>query len=248
MVATEWTAVPGVRFCKPEWETTSPLLVEFLQDRDIGMLAWAFDVLDTLIADGQHTPTSLEGFQCGEGLEYGPGTLIKAQMVEWRSSMTPCGTGGSDEFVVALPIDVAEGGQYRLWSRVRTSQDGADSAGSMVQLDGACPIPAWATAGAAPAPAWSWRTGPDAVLNLTAGRHTLRFLGGTGPFDLDRVKLTADNGCVPDEPDNPCPEAPPPTTTTTMRPKPSEPTSSTTTTTHRPRRPSRFPQAPRRPR
>ncbi|HEV3363992.1 MAG TPA: cellulase family glycosylhydrolase, partial [Acidimicrobiia bacterium] len=246
VVATEWTAVPGVRFCKPEWETTSPLLVEFLQQRNIGMLAWAFDVLDTLIADGQHTPTSLEGFQCGEEFEHGPGTLIKAQMVEWRASATPCGTGASDEGAVAVPIDVAEGGQYRLWSRVRSLQDGSDSAVSLVQVDDACPVPAWETTGMPPAPAWSWRTGAAAVLNLTPGRHTLRFLGGTGPVNLDRVILAVDNGCIPEDAGNPCPDPPPPTTTTTMRPPPPEPT---TTTTHRPRRPSRRPPGPsRRPR
>jgi hypothetical protein len=248
VVATEWTAVPGVRFCKPEWETTSPLLVDFLQARDIGMLAWAFDVLDTLIADGQHTPTSLEGFQCGDQYEHGPGTLIKAQMAEWRSSMTPCGTGGSDEGVVALPIDVTVGGTYRLWSRVRSLRDGADSAVSLVQVDDACPVPAWETT--EPAPAWSWRTGPNSVLSLAPGRHTLRFLGGSGPVNLDRVMLTADNGCVPEGPTNPCPDPPPPTTTTTtMRPTPPEPTSTTTSTTQHPRRPSRRPTGPpRRPR
>lgn len=241
VVATEWTAVPGVRFCKPEWETTSPLLVDFLQSRYIGMLAWAFDVLDTLIADGQHTPTSLEGFQCGDQYEYGPGTLIKAQMAEWRSSMTLCGTGGSDEGAVAVPIDVTVGGSYRLWSRVRPLADGQDSVVPLVRLDDACPVPAWQAA-ASPATGWSWRTGPDVVLKLTPGRHTLRFLGGPGPVNLDRVILSADNGCVPDDPTNPCP-APTTTTTTTMKPKPPQ---STTTTVTRPRRPPR-PERPRTP-
>ena len=242
VVATEWTAVPGVRFCKPEWETTSPLLVEFLQQREIGMLAWAFDVLDTLIADGQHTPTSLEGFQCGEAFEHGPGTLIKAQMAEWRPSMAPCGTGRSDEGVVALPIDVPVGGTYRLWSRVRLLADGSDSAVSLVQVDDACPVPAWETA-SPPDTAWSWRTGPDAVMVLTPGRHTLRFLGGPRPVNLDRVILSADNGCIPDDAANPCPQPPVTTTTTTTRPKPPEPT--TTTTASRPRRPPRPPRPPR---
>jgi hypothetical protein len=244
VVATEWTAVPGVRFCKPEWETTSPLLVEFLQARDIGMLAWAFDVLDSLIADGQRTPTSLEGFQCGEDLEHGPGTLIKAQMVEWTPRMTPCGTGGSDEGVVALPIDVSEGGTYRLWSRARSPAEGTDSVVSLVQVDDACPMPAWDTA-SDPETAWSWRTGSGAVMALSPGRHTLRFLSGFQPVDLDRVILSADNGCIPDDATNPCPE-PPSTTTTTMKPEPPEPT--TTTTASRPRRPPRSPRGPHPPR
>ena len=77
VVATEWTAVSGVRFCKPEWETTAPQLVDFLQSRDIGILGWAFDVLDTLILDWhQYRPTSLEGFQCGD-FDHGAGELLK---------------------------------------------------------------------------------------------------------------------------------------------------------------------------
>jgi hypothetical protein len=245
VVATEWTAVPGVRFCKPEWETTSPLLVDFLQERDIGMLAWAFDVLDTLVADGQHTPTSLEGFQCGDQYEHGPGTLIKAQMAEWRPSPPVCGPGHSDEGTVALPVDVAVGGTYRLWSRVRPLADGTDSAVSMVRVDDACPVPAWDGATGSLEP-WSWRTGDAAVLNLTPGRHTLRFLGGPGPVNLDRVMLSADDGCVPEDPTKPCsaPTTTSSTTTTTMKPKPAQPT---TTTVSRPRRPPRPPRgrAPR---
>src|SRR2546423_10932516 len=66
VVATEWTAVSKVRFCQPEWATTSPLLLDYLQQRDIGMMAWALDVIDSLIADGRFRPTSLDGFQCGE--------------------------------------------------------------------------------------------------------------------------------------------------------------------------------------
>jgi hypothetical protein len=170
------------------------------------------------------------------------GTLIKAQMAEWRPSRRLCGATESDEGAVALPIDVTVGGTYRLWSRVRSSADGRDSTVSMVRLDDACPVPAW-DAASDPNRAWSWRTGPAAVLNLTPGRHTLRFLGGPGPVNLDRVILSADNGCVPDDPTNPCPAPTTTTTVTTMKPKPPEPT---TTTVSRPRRPPRPSRPPRR--
>ena len=203
VVATEWTAVPKVRFCKPEWETTSPLLIDYLQARDIGMLAWAFDVLDTLVDDWHsHTPTSLEGFQCGPEFDHGPGALLKAALPEWHPEVAPCEPMVSDEGAVALPFDVAEGGAYRLWSRVRSLWDGTDSAVSLVQIDDSCPTPAWAAA--PPQPAWSWRMAPGAVFHLTPGRHTLRFLGGAGPVNLDRVMLLPDNGSRP-------PEAPPST-------------------------------------
>ena len=55
VIATEWSAVSFVRFCKPEWATTAPLLLDYLRRRDIGMLAWSLDVLDSLVADGQYT-------------------------------------------------------------------------------------------------------------------------------------------------------------------------------------------------
>ena len=201
VVATEWTAVPKVRFCKPEWEMTSPLLIDFLQARGIGMLAWAFDVLDTLVDDWHsHTPTSLEGFQCGPAFDHGPGALLKDQIPRWRADVAPCQPLRSDEGAVALAFDVPDGGAYRLWSRVRAPSDGTDPAVSVVQLDDACPAPGWEAG--PPQPGWSWRTASGAVFHLTPGRHTLRFLGGIGPVDLDRVMLLPDNGSRP-------PEAPP---------------------------------------
>lgn len=196
VVATEWSAVPGVPFCKPEWETTSPLLIDFLQARDIGMLAWAFDVLDTLIDDWQHTPTTLDGFRCGEEFDHGPGSLIKAEIPEWRPEPAPCGAPVSDEGAVALPFDVAEDGVYRLWSRARAPSGGAGSAVSQVQIDDACPTPAWEAV--TPTAAWSWRTGPGAVFQLPPGRHTLRLLGGAGPVDVDRVMLLPDGSRPPE--------------------------------------------------
>lgn len=242
VVATEWTAVPGVRFCKPEWASTSPLLVDFLQARDIGMLAWAFDVLDTIIADWkQLKPTSLDGFQCGDQFDHGPGSLLKAEMPEWRPNPSPCETGVSDDGAVAVPFDVGEGGTYRLWTRVRPLADGRDSAVSLLQVDDGCPVPAWEQSPRGTA--WSWRTGPGAVMTLTPGRHTLRFLGGPGPANLDRVIVTAEPGCVPDDAKNPCPKFVPTTTTTTKRKPPAWTT--TTTSRRRPSHPARDPRAPR---
>jgi hypothetical protein len=183
VVATEWTANSKVKFCHPEWGTTAPQLVSFLQARDIGMLAWAFDVLDSLIVDWRHTPTSLEGFQCGE-FDHGAGALLKSRMPEWGPHLSPCETGLSDEGVVALPLDVAHAGTYRLWSRV------AGPGVSWFQVDDRCPVPA--STGAGQGGAWSWQSGPQ--LDLGAGLHTLRFFGAAGGVSLDRVVLTTDPG------------------------------------------------------
>ena len=66
---------------------------------------------------------------------------------------------------------------------------------SLLQVDDWCPVPAWA--GVGQNGVWSWRSGPDALLTLTAGRHTLRFLGAAGGLGLDHVLLSADPNVTP---------------------------------------------------
>jgi endoglucanase len=205
VVATEWTANSKVVFCHPEWATTAPQLLDYLQARGIGILGWAFDVLDSLVLDWSYTPTSLDGFQCGQ-FDNGVGSLLKARMPGWRPLVSGCDTGLSDAGVVALPVDVPQDGQYRLWSRVSPPKPAKGAAGtgvSLLQVDDGCPVPAWGSS--APKGVWSWQSGPD--LTLTAGRHTLRFLGGAGGVDLDRALLTADPACVPVAPAGICPAA-----------------------------------------
>jgi len=202
VVATEWTAVSRVRFCHPEWATTSPQLLTFLQQHDIGMQAWALDVLDSLIADWRFTPTSLKGFQCGQAFSHGAGELVKARMRGWVPHVSPCETGLSDAGVVAVPVDVVQPGEYRLWSRVMKANGGKGSGAGLVQIDDACPVPAWGPV--PPTGTWSWETSPAALVHLDAGRHTIRFLGGAGGVNLDRVVLTADEDCVPDQPLESC--------------------------------------------
>jgi hypothetical protein len=202
VIATEWTAVPWVRFCHPEWESTSPQLLTFLQQRNIGMLAWALDVLNSLVADSTYTPTSLAGFQCGADLRFGAGELFKADIPTWSPRLSPCTTGLSDEGGVAFPVDVPEGGEYRLWSRVMKAKNSPDAGAVLVQVDDACPISPWPELSRDGQ--WSWQSTRDASFELTAGRHTVRILGGNGSVNLDRIVLTADEDCVPDYPTESC--------------------------------------------
>ena len=195
VVATEWVANSKVRFCKPEWETTSPQLMTFLQERNIGVMGWALDVINSLIADWRFTPTSLEGFQCGPEHEHGAGELLKSRMAGWHPRVSPCDTGLSDEGVVAIPVDVPMTGEYRLWSRVMKAKSGTGSGIALLQVDDNCPVPAWEERD--PDGEWSWDTSDGAWLELEQGRHTLRILGAPGGVNLDRVVLTADVDCVP---------------------------------------------------
>lgn len=201
VVATEWVANSKVRFCKPEWETTSPQLLQFLQERDIGILGWALDVVNSLIADWRYTPTSLTGFQCGVEFSHGAGELFKSNVPAWQPHVSPCETGVSDKGAVAIPVDIPESGEYRLWSRVMKSGLGTGSGVSLLQVDDACPVPAWNQVDKDGR--WAWETG-DQALWLEKGQHTLRFLGGAGGVNLDRIALTADEDCVPGVPMEDC--------------------------------------------
>lgn len=202
VVATEWTAVSRVRFCKPEWATTAPLLLDYLRLRDIGMLAWSLDVIDSLIADWQFRPTSLDMFRCGEEFSHGAGELVKSRMPGWVPHVSPCQTGLSDEGVVAVAVDVPSTRQYRLWSRVMKAKAGKGSGVGYIQVDDACPVPAWEALDADGR--WSWESGRSAFMQLEAGRHTIRFLGAPGGVNFDRVVLTADEDCVPGHPGHDC--------------------------------------------
>jgi hypothetical protein len=194
VVATEWAANSRLSFCHPEWETTAPQLIDFLEAHDIGILAWAFDVVGSVILDWRHTPTSLDGFQCGP-FQHGVGSLLKARMPAWGPHLSGCETGLSDTGVVALPIDVPQDGTYQLWSRVMPPGAGIVAKVPPLQVDDGCPVPAWA--GAAPEGTWSWQSAPGTGLSLTAGRHTVRFFGAPGGVNLDRVLLVADPATTP---------------------------------------------------
>ncbi|HEV7536152.1 MAG TPA: cellulase family glycosylhydrolase [Acidimicrobiia bacterium] len=194
VVATEWIANSRVVFCHPEWATTAPQLLDFLQARGIGILAWAFDVLDSLIVDFHHTPTTLDGFQCGE-FDQGAGALVKARLPGWGPLVSGCETGLSDEGAVALPVDIPEDGTYHLWSLINRRDPSWSTTVSMLQVDDGCLLPAW-TSGSRRG-IWSWRPGPDAGLPLTAGRHTFRFFGPKTGVDLDRLVLSTDPNHAP---------------------------------------------------
>ena len=72
----------------------------------------------------------------------------------------------------------------------------------LVQVDDACPVPAWGEVDHDGQ--WRWKTSDDALLWLQQGRHTLRFLSAAGSVNLDRIVLTADEDCVPDFPTEDC--------------------------------------------
>ena len=168
---------PGCGSANREWETTAPQLVDYLQTHDIGMLGWAFDVTRHADPDWQYRPTSLEGFRCGGVQPWRRGAARSPSMPGWRPHVSPCETGLSDEGVVAVPVDVPSTRDVPPLEPRDEGQGGDGLRGRrFIQVDDACPVPAWEAPGRNGN--WSWRDGawlPSC--NWSAGRHTVRFLG-----------------------------------------------------------------------
>ena len=184
VVATEWDAASASPFCQPEWPTTGPQLLDFLQTRGIGILGWAFDSVGSLVSDWAHDPTTFAGFACGQpGRD--AGQALQSRMAGWAAQPPPPCSARSDEHAVAVTVDIPTSGVYQLWTLARSATPDAALA---VRVDGACPARAWATP-LGPSAGWNWLTGPTATLNLTAGRHTLRFVDRGGAVDAACITL-----------------------------------------------------------
>jgi hypothetical protein len=83
VVATEWTEPTDTRNPLGNWCGTLPLdaprtLLDFLARKHIGVVAYAFDVPNTVVSDFSGTPTTYENKRCGD-TDGGPGILLQHQ-------------------------------------------------------------------------------------------------------------------------------------------------------------------------
>ena len=178
VVATEWTAVSRVRFCKPEWATTAPLLLDYLQSRDIGMLGWALDVIDTpdrRLAVPTDEPRLLPVRQ---EFSHGAGELLKAEMPGWAAARrSPARPGSPTRGSSPCAVDVPEARDVpplepRETASRETEPGSADPGRRRLSRPGlGSSDPGRATGRGSRA----WRP-PESE----AGRHTIRFLGADG--------------------------------------------------------------------
>jgi Cellulase (glycosyl hydrolase family 5) len=76
VIVTEWAAASNHRHCEPNYPREAPEFLRYLKSHDIGINAFAFDLVGTLIRDWNYTPTSYSLFQCGK--EGGPGQLLQS--------------------------------------------------------------------------------------------------------------------------------------------------------------------------
>ena len=113
----------------------------------------------------------------------------------------PCGTPANRFGKAYLGTTVSDAGDYRVWARVKSSQD---SPGSLaLQVDGGCPA-SLALDGSS-AGRWTWvnTTAGDAAQPLTrslsAGKHLFTVTPANGGVTVDQVLVTDDPDCVPTE-------------------------------------------------
>lgn len=83
VVATEWTEPTDTNSPLGNWCKTLALdvpgaLLDFLARKHIGVVAYAFDVPNTVVADFNGMPTTYENKRCGDA-DGGPGVLLRRQ-------------------------------------------------------------------------------------------------------------------------------------------------------------------------
>jgi len=129
--------------------------------------------------------------------------------------------------VVETTMDVTEQGTYKVWSRISAPDSAANS--YLVQIDNNCPIVVGDNSGM-PSNNWTWidyKEGSDAnkiTVSLTSGSHSLKLIGREPGVKLDRVILSIDINCTPqDKGDNCLAASPSPSPTSPPSPSPTSP-------------------------
>ena len=79
--AEEWGAPsetkPGKRWCKDDPDLQLPgQFLQYLRQKNMGVIGWAFDVPGTIVTDYHGTPNSYDGKRCGD-TGGGPGVLLQ---------------------------------------------------------------------------------------------------------------------------------------------------------------------------
>jgi hypothetical protein len=87
VIVTEWNADSTIS-CVPAAPVAAPLLLNYLADRYIGVVGFAFDMPGTIIRNWSYVPTSYQGFQCGVP-GGGPGQLL----FTWFAAQARSGSG-----------------------------------------------------------------------------------------------------------------------------------------------------------
>jgi hypothetical protein len=71
VMATEFNAQSGGNYCRPEMAGQAEALLDYLREKQIGLVAWALDMPNLMEPDGSYT--TLDDLVCGERREGGRG-------------------------------------------------------------------------------------------------------------------------------------------------------------------------------
>lgn len=111
-----------------------------------------------------------------------------------------CSPIGDDKGAITTTIDVAETGDYRVWSRILVP-DSTNNSYYLEVDDTYCGIVVGDRN--ITANEWTWIDYKDGsssskiTLNLSAGTHTVRMIGRESGVEIDRVMFLDDQSCVP---------------------------------------------------
>ena len=113
-----------------------------------------------------------------------------------------CPAPTTDYGKVSMTVNVPTTGTYRVWSRIMAPDATANS--YQLDVDGTTCSIVVGDSTAIAANTWTWVSYKNGTttsyidLNLTAGNHTLDAVGREAGVKLDRIILTGDLTCVPD--------------------------------------------------
>lgn len=109
------------------------------------------------------------------------------------ASCTPPGDFGKVTSTITIPST----GDYRVWSRIKAVDSTHNT--YLIKIDNTC----YNVGGSTAYGAWKWVDHQDNNVNskiqlngLTAGAHTVEFIGNADGVELDRIILTQDFNCL----------------------------------------------------
>lgn len=121
-------------------------------------------------------------------------------------SAAACATPAQDLGTLTLNINIPAAATYTIWSRIMAPDTTNNSINLQVDSSDCFNV----GGGSIAANSWTWvnyqngTTSSYARLSLTAGNHTLKYIGTKAGLSLDRVIVTSDSSCTPTDMGNNC--------------------------------------------
>lgn len=115
-------------------------------------------------------------------------------------SAAACATPPTDLGTLTLTVNIPAAGTYTIWSRIMAPDTSNNSINLQVDSSECYDV---GGGGGITANTWTWvdyqagSTSNKVSTNLTAGNHTLKYIGTKAGLSLDKVIVTSDTSCTP---------------------------------------------------